>query len=166
MSDLPTYVLERDFDASREALWRAWTDPQLLARWYGPGAETVVHGLDLKPGGLWRLEMRWGETSHRQRIEYVEVSAPARLVWLHANADADWNIIPSPMMADWPRVLLTTVTFEAAGDRTRLRLTWVPHEATDAEVAAFASALEGVGRGWEAGMDLLAQILAQARTPA
>ena len=47
MSDLPTYVLEREFAAPRELVWRAWTDAELLARRYGPGAETIVHRLDL-----------------------------------------------------------------------------------------------------------------------
>ena len=53
MTDLPTYVLERTFDAPRELVWKTWTDPQLLSRWYGPRVETVVHRLELKPGGLW-----------------------------------------------------------------------------------------------------------------
>jgi hypothetical protein len=44
-----------------------------------------------------------------------EFNAPRELVWLHSSSDAKWNIIPSPMMADWPRVLLTTVTLEEAG---------------------------------------------------
>ena len=37
MSDVPTYVLEREFDAPRELVWKVWTDPELLPRWYGPG---------------------------------------------------------------------------------------------------------------------------------
>lgn len=45
-------------------------------------------------------------------VEYIEVTPPERLVWLHSSSDADWNIIPSPAMANWPRVLVTTVTFE------------------------------------------------------
>ena len=43
MSELPEYVLDRIFDAPRPLVWRAWTDPQLLARWYGPGVETIIH---------------------------------------------------------------------------------------------------------------------------
>ena len=130
MGDLPTYVLERDFDAPRALVWRAWTDPALLVRWYGPKVETIVHRHDLKPGGLWLGEMKWGDTSHYQRVEFTEVSPPERLVWLHSVSDADWAVIANPMMPDWPRVLLTTVTFEEAAGRTRLRLTWVPHEAS------------------------------------
>ncbi len=161
MSDLPTYVLERVFDAPRELVWKTWTDPELLPRWYGPGAETIVHRLDVKAGGLWLGEMKWGGTSSYQRVEYSEVTPPERLVWLHSVTDADWNVISNPMMADWPRVLLTTVTFEEAGARTRLRLTWVPYQASEAEIACFAAALEGMDKGWGAGMKLLAELLAE-----
>ena len=161
MSDLPTYVLERAFDAPRDLVWRTWTDPALLPRWYGPNVETIIHRLDLKPGGLWLVEMRMGGKSMFQRAEYTEVSAPERLVWLHASTDADWSIISSPMMANWPRVLLTTVTFAEDGDRTKLRLTWVPHEATEAEIACFAGAMDGMGKGWDAGMKLLEELLAE-----
>ena len=160
-ADLPTYVLERVFDAPRELVWKTWTDPELLPRWYGPGVETIVHKLDVRAGGLWLGEMQWGGNSHYQRVEYTEVIPPERLVWLHAVSDGGWNVIANPMMADWPRVLLTTVTFEADGDKTRLRLTWVPHEASEAEIACFAGAIAGLDKGWGAGMDLLAELLAK-----
>jgi uncharacterized protein YndB with AHSA1/START domain len=161
MSELPTYLLERVFDAPRELVWKTWTDPALLPRWYGPKVETIVHRLELKPGGLWLVEMRMGARSMYQRVEYTEVSPPQRLVWLHSSSDADWNVIASPMMADWPRVLLTTVTFEPDGNQTRMRLTWVPHEASTAEIACFAAAIGGAERGWAAGMELLAKLLAE-----
>lgn len=161
MSDLPIYVLERVFDAPRELVWKTWTDPALLPRWYGPKVETTVHRLELKPGGLWLVEMNMGGNSHYQRVEYTEVTPPERLVWLHATSDADWNVIASPMMADWPRVMLTTVTFEEDGGRTRMRLTWVPHEASAAEIACFAAAIAGMDKGWAAGMELLAELLAE-----
>ncbi len=161
MSDLPTYVLERTFNAPRELVWKTWTDPKLLARWYGPGAETITHRLDLQPGGLWLVQMKWGGKSMYQKVEYTEVTPPARLVWLHSSSDPDWNIIASPMMKDWPRVLLTTVTFEEDGDRTKLRLTWVPHKASEAEIACFAATIAGAGKGWAAGMELLEKLLAE-----
>jgi uncharacterized protein YndB with AHSA1/START domain len=163
VSDVPTYVLERLFDAPRALVWKAWTDPTLLARWYGPNTETIVHRLDLKPGGLGLVQMKWGGRSNYQRIEYKDVTPPERLVWLHANADANWNVTPSPMMPDWPRLLLTTVTFADEGGRTMLRLTWVPHEASAAEVTCFAAAIERIGKGWSAGMELLAKLLVESQ---
>ena len=161
MSDLPTYVLEREFDAPAALVWRTWTEADLLARWYGPRVETVVHQLDVKPGGLWLNEMKWDGNSNYQRVEYTEVSPPSKLVWLHSMADADWNVVANPMMPDWPLVLLTTVTFEEAGGKTKMRLTWVPHEASEAEVSCFANAIAGMDKGWGAGMELLAELLAE-----
>lgn len=159
MSDLPEYVLERTFDAPRTLVWRTWTEPKLLAHWYGPGVETVIHELDVKPGGVWLNEMKMGERSGYQRTDYLEVSAPEKLVMIQSNTDADWNLAANPMMPDWPSKLLTTVTFEEADGKTDMRLTWVPHEASEAEIACFKGALENLGKGWGAGMDMLADLL-------
>lgn len=161
MSDLPTYVLERVFDAPRELVWKTWTDPKLLSRWYGPNVETIIHRLDVKPGGLWLNEMKMGGRSSYQRTEYTDVVEPARLVCLMSNTDANWNIAPNPMMPDWPRALLTIVTFEQHGSQTKMRLTWTPHEASEAEIACFAAAVDGMGKGWGAGMELLNELLAE-----
>jgi len=164
MTELPTYVLERVFDAPRELVWKTWTDPELIQRWYGPNVETIVHRLDVEPGGLWLGEMKWDGNSNYQRVEYTEVVEPERLVWLHSVSDGDWNVIANPMMPDWPRVLLTTVTFAEEGGKTKMRLTWVPHEASEAEIACFAGAMDGMGKGWGAGMALLEELLAELQS--
>lgn len=160
MSDLPTYVLERVFDAPQELVWKTWTEAKLLAHWYGPGVETVIHKLDVSVGGVWLNEMRMGERSGYQKSEYTEVVPHSRLVMLMSNTDADWNIAPNPMMPNWPLTLLTTVTFESVDDKTKMKLTWSPHEASEVEIAGFAAAMEGLGKGWGAGMVLLEGLLA------
>lgn len=160
MTESPTYVLERTFDAPRALVWKAWTDPALLPRWYGPRVETVIHRLELKPGGLWLVEMKMSGGSGYQRVEYIEVTPPERLVWLHSTADAEWTIAANPMMPDWPRTLLTVVTFEEQDGRTAVRLTWTPHQASKAEIACFAGAIAGLDKGWGAGMTLLEELLA------
>jgi len=161
MTETPTYILERTFTAPRELVWRTWTEPTLVSRWYGPNVETIVHRLDLKPGGLWLVEMRWSGRSNYQRIEYLEVSQPERLAWLHSNADAEWNVAVNPQMPDWPRVLMTVVAFEQVGEETKMRLTWTPHAASGAEIACFAAAMENMGKGWSAGMEVLEKLLAE-----
>jgi uncharacterized protein YndB with AHSA1/START domain len=161
MSELPNYVLEREFDAPREVVWRGWTEAALLSRWYGPNVETIVHKLDVKPGGLWLVEMRMGAMSMYQRVEYLEVDRPAKLVMIMSSADAGWNVTASPMMPDWPRSLHTTVTLEPVALKTRMRLVWAPHQATAAEVACFSSAIGRMGKGWESGMEKLTALLAE-----
>ena len=161
MSDLPEFVLDRAFNAPRELVWRAWTDPELLARWYGPNIETVIHKFELKPGGVWLNEMKMKEMSDLSRIVFQEVVAPEKLVWLQSSTDSDWNPISNPMMPDWPRTISTTVMFSEVGQQTNVKLVWAPHDATEAEIACFAGAVDRFGGGWESGYAIIDMILAE-----
>ncbi len=163
MTDLPAYVLERDFAAPPQLVWRTWTEPALLARWYGPNVETIIHRLDVTPGGLWLNEMKMRGQSAFQRTEFLEVDKPRRLVALMASADAQWNIVASPMMPDWPRKLLTEVTFQPKNGGTHMRLVWTPHDALPAEIACFKAAIDSMGKGWGAGMVALAELLEELK---
>lgn len=163
MRDLPEYRLERVFNAPRALVWRSWTEPELLARWYGPGVETIIHRFDLKPGGEWRNEMKWGGKSDLSKMVFQEVVPPEKLVWQHSSADADWSVIASRMMPGWPRILLTTVTFEESGAKTRVCLRMVPLEASEAEIACFASAMAGMDSGWGKGYSILDKLIDQLK---
>lgn len=161
MSELPEFVLDRLFDAPREMVWRAWTDPELLNVWYGPGVETIIHKFDLEPGGEWLNEMKMGGGSNFQKVVFKEVTRPEKLVWHHCSADADWNVAASPMMPDWPRILLTTVTFTEQVDQTSVRLSQIPLDATDAEIACFAKMKDGMSGGWGKGYEIIDELLAK-----
>ena len=84
--DEPGIEIVRTFDASREALWREWTEPERFADWYG-GADADCPPeeveMDVRPGGQWRLTMYFGPD--RRQIawsgEYREVAEPERLVF-------------------------------------------------------------------------------------
>ena len=162
MSDLPEYVLEREFDAPIELVWRAWTDPELLQRWYGPGAETTIHRFDLVPGGEWLNEMAWGDNANYQRIVFQEVDQPNKLVWLHySSTNANWEPVSNPMMPGWPAMLMTNVSFAKQGDKTLVTLRQVPHEASDDEIACFAEMMKNMDGGWGAGYKVIDEILAE-----
>lgn len=161
MTELPKYVLDRVFKAPRDMVWKAWTDPELLARWYGPGVETTIHKFDLKPGGEWRNEMKWGDKSDLSKMVFTEVVPNERMVWLQSSTDADWKIVANPMMPDWPRTLLTIVTFEDDGDGTKVRLVWELVDASDAEIACFSGAVDNMGGGWNSGYAIIDEILAE-----
>lgn len=104
-------VLTRDFDAPRELVFRAWTDPQHLPQWWGPdGFTTTVHEIDVRPGGVWRYTMHGPDgTDYPNRVVYREISAPERLVYDHGD-DVD----------DDPGMFHVTVTFTEEGGRTRV----------------------------------------------
>ncbi|PCJ36267.1 MAG: type III effector protein [Cellvibrionales bacterium] len=161
MSELPEYKLDRTFDAPRELVWRAWTDPEILNRWYGPNIETIIHQFDLKPGGSWLNEMKMGGNSDFSKMVFQEVTPPKKLVWHHCSTDANWVVASSSMMPNWPRKLLTTVLFEEKGDKTSVCLTQVPLDATDAEIACFAEAMANMDHGWGAGYTILDEIFSE-----
>ncbi|NNF91838.1 MAG: SRPBCC domain-containing protein [Boseongicola sp.] len=165
MTDVIRYVLDRTFDAPRELVWEAWTNETYQARWYGPGVETVIHGNDPRAGGKWLVEMKGDGWSGYQRADYIEVERPSRLVFVQGMADENWNVVSNPKMPEWPKLMHTEVTFESTDDgRTEMRLIWTPHEASEAEIAFFASSLENMGRGWGMGMDILDDLLAELQT--
>ena len=82
--------ITRIYEAPREAVWRAWTRPEELVRWWGKRGwtaqpDTVV--MDVRPGGTWRATMFCAPGAHEIRWtgEYLEVSAPERLVFSVSN---------------------------------------------------------------------------------
>jgi uncharacterized protein YndB with AHSA1/START domain len=103
-----------------------------------------------------------GGNPHFQKVIFQEVTPPSMLVWHHySSTDSDWNNIANPMMADWPRLLLTTVVFEEMGKKTNVRLTQVPMEATDAEIACFAKAMVGMDKGWGSGYAIMDELFVE-----
>jgi uncharacterized protein YndB with AHSA1/START domain len=162
MSELPEYKLERIFNAPRDMVWRAWTDPDLLHRWYGPGADTIIHKFDLKPGGLWLNEMKWGDNSMFQKVLFKEVVQPEKMVWHHySTTDAEWNSISNPRMVDWPKLLLTTVIFDDMGEQTNVTLTQIPLDATETEIACFAEAMANMDSGWGSGYAIMDELFVE-----
>jgi len=122
-------------------------------------AETVIGRFDACAGGGWQLEMRMGARVGHQRAEFTVFEPPARLTFLQYVLDADGNVASDPNNPDWPRRLLTEVTLTHADGGTDLRLVWTPHQCSEAEIACFAQSIGWLGKGWGAGMDVLATIL-------
>jgi uncharacterized protein YndB with AHSA1/START domain len=105
-------VLTRVFDAPRELVWKVWTDPKHVARWWGPhGFTNPVCELDVRPGGAIRIHMRGPDgTVYPMTGVYLEIVEPERIVFTSAALGADGN----PMFE-----VLTTVTFAEQGGKTK-----------------------------------------------
>ena len=83
-------VLSRVFDAPRELVFRAWTEREAFARWFGPkGFSVVMHEHDARVGGRVRFDMIGPDgTRWTNRIDYLEITAPERLIYDHSAASA------------------------------------------------------------------------------
>ncbi|MEM9730664.1 MAG: SRPBCC domain-containing protein [Myxococcota bacterium] len=156
------FILEREYASPRDSVWRAWTEPELLARWYkpNPSCETAVLHFDLKPGGVLRYQMKFGESQfHFERWEFVAIESPSRLQFRQTLTDADDNLMGNPRMPDWPQWMLTTIELEPTDDGTLQRLRWKPYEPTEAELVCFRNASAHLDQGWAAGFDSLEKFL-------
>lgn len=80
------FVLTRVFEAARETVFRAWTDPEQIARWYGPGGfGLTIHEMDVRPGGAWRFTVHGPDgVDYPNDIVYDEIAPPERLAYTHA----------------------------------------------------------------------------------
>ena len=78
--------ITRTFDAPRERVFRAWTEPEQLVKWWGPKGCTVPeHSIDVRVGGAWRTTMRSSEgNEHVVAGVYREITPPERLVFTWA----------------------------------------------------------------------------------
>jgi uncharacterized protein YndB with AHSA1/START domain len=109
--------IERTFDAPRDRVFEAYTDPKLIPEWWGPhGTTTIVDQMDVKAGGSWRIVSRESDGSETAfRGTYREVSPPERIVQTF-----EWEGMPG-------HVSVETATFEDLGDRTKVVTTSLFH---------------------------------------
>jgi uncharacterized protein YndB with AHSA1/START domain len=143
-----TIVTTRVFDAPRELVFEAWTNPKHLVQWWGPnGFRTTIRAIDVRPGGIWRFVMHGPDgVDYENRIVYDEIVKPERLVYRHPGGE---DVEPVQIHV--------TVTFEDHGGKTKLTMRML-----------FASAAErdrviekyGAGEGAKQTLERLAEHLA------
>jgi len=112
----PIVIMSHLFNAPRELVWAAFTDPKHVVKWYGGhGFENPSCEMDVRPGGLWRHVMRTPDGVDRPlEFVFLEVNKPEKLVW----QDTDHGKRP----AGGPPTCIRTVTLEAVGKQTRWTL--------------------------------------------
>jgi uncharacterized protein YndB with AHSA1/START domain len=137
-------VITRIFDAPRRLVFKMWTEPEHLVRWWGPSGFTTISGrMDVRTGGVWSRSMRApdGRVIRKHGV-YREIVMPERLVFTYVTDDPVGN--PGPET-------LVTVTFTDLGGKTRLTL----HQ------GGFESVLAGEAHhgGWTSCLDRLAEHL-------
>jgi uncharacterized protein YndB with AHSA1/START domain len=149
-------VITRVFDAPRNLVWKAWTEPEHVMEWWGPkGFTAPIVKTDFRVGGKSLLCMRSPEgEDYWSTGVYREIVEPEKIVTTDSFSDAQGNVVPAShygMSGDWPSELLVTVTFEEDDGKTKLTLR---HEGfPDRENRDLAKA------GWSESLDKLAEHL-------
>jgi len=139
--------IERIFNAPRDRVWRAMTDPELIAQWWGRGNKLVVERFDLERGGHWRFVEHSDHGVHGFEGRFAEVVPPERVVQTF-----EWDGMPG-------HVALETLTLEDLGDgRTRLVTTSLFLTAQDRDGMVQSGMEGGVNESYAALDRLLAKM--------
>jgi len=155
------FVITRLLEAPRDAVYRAWTEPERLKQWFGPkGFATFSSRLDLRPGGTYHYVMRgpdgkemWGKWVFR------EIAPRQRLVFVVSFSDKDLGVTRHPMNPNWPLETLSTVLFEDWAGKTLLTVRWAAGNAPRAERQVFDSSHDSMRAGWGGTMERLVAYL-------
>lgn len=127
-------VLTRVLNAPRELVFRAWSSPEHLARWWGPdGFTTTTYEMQFEPGGVWRYMMHGPDgTDYPNKVAYREIVEPEKIIYDHSDDGTG------------PIHFQVTATFASEGTQTRLtmRLVFPTAEARDYVVREYG-AIEG-----------------------
>lgn len=123
--------LERVVKASRDRVWRAFTDPPLLARWWGRGHRVEVVRMEVERGGHWRYIESSPDGSDGFEGRYREVIKPERL-----EQTMEWDGLPG-------HVLVSTATFEDLGDDTTKVVTSMQFMTTEDREGMLSYGMEG-----------------------
>ena len=153
-------VITRVFDAPRELVWRAWTEPELVKRWWGPKYFTSPFAeIDLRVGGKYLFCMRGPDgKDYWSTGTYREIAPPEKIVCTDSFADEKGNVVPAShygFTADYPRELLVTVLLRERKEATEFTLHHVGFPSGSERVMAID--------GWSTSLDKLAEVLTEIR---
>jgi uncharacterized protein YndB with AHSA1/START domain len=147
--------IERVFDAPRERVWEAITDPSLVSQWWGRGNRLVIERMEVSRGGHWRFVEHSTGGTHGFEGRYREVTPPARIVQTF-----EWDGMPG-------HVCVETMTLEDLGDeRTRLVVLSLFHTSEERDGMLLSGMDAGLNQAYEALDQVLARIARAGLVPA
>ncbi len=151
-------TITRIFNTPRETLWRAWTEADLMKKWWGPvGFTAPVVNIDLRPGGKYLVCMRSPDGKDFWSTgTYHEIIKPEKLVMTDSFADERGNVVPATfygMSPGFPLETTVTVLFEKQGHDTKFTLKYASLGGISAED------LSNMQQGWNQSFDKLAELL-------
>ena len=157
----PEFVISRVFEASRELVWRACSEPEHMMRWWGPkGCAMRAASMDFRPGGIFHYCLRvvngtdmWG------KFVYRLIEPPLKIVFVNSFSDESAGVSRHPMVPSWPLELLTTFTLAWDQKKTTVTVKWSPLSPTARERETFEEATPLMQQGWTGTFDQLAAYL-------
>ena len=138
--------IERVFDAPRDLVWKAYTDPRLIAKWWGRGNKLDVERMEVRKGGHWRFVEHGPDGKQGFEGRYREITPPTRIV-----QTSEWDGMPG-------HVLVDTAEFQDLGTRTRIVSTSLFHTTEERDGMLRSGMEAGLNESYAALDRLLAEL--------
>jgi uncharacterized protein YndB with AHSA1/START domain len=139
--------IERIFNAPRERVWKAITEPALVRQWWGRGNDLTIERMEVRRGGHWRFVEQSSDGTHGFEGRYREVTPPERIVQTF-----EWDGMPG-------HVSVESMTLEDLGDgRTRLTTLVIFHTAEERDGMLHSGMEGGMNQSYAALDALLARL--------
>lgn len=155
-----TLIMEREFNAPRQRVWQAWTDPRVFEKWWGPrGFETTVKDYDFRAGGSGTYGMKcvdenqgewFGQTSWG-KMEFIQVNEPDSFVY------KDFFCDENGVVSDEMPVMTITLEFFEENGKTRVVSTGVFDNEEGYNKVLAMGVVEGASETWDRLDELVSQ---------
>jgi uncharacterized protein YndB with AHSA1/START domain len=137
--DFRIFEVTRQLRHPRKTVWKAWSERDQIEKWWGPkGCAVRALRFEFRPGGFFHYSMEaavaptmWG------RFNFLEISAPDRIVWLNSFANQSCGMARAPFSDKCPLEILNIVTFSETAEGTMQSLRAEPFGATEDEQKFF-----------------------------
>lgn len=170
------FITTRILNASRDVVFKAWSEADRLAQWWGPkGFSLEVRKLDFRPDGVFHYALHMPKTGNANgqpaaeepamwgRFVYRDIVPPERIVFTSGFSNEAGSAARAPFSDEFPLEVLNTVTFEEKEPgKTTMTLRGLPFNATAQERQMFEGMFESMTQGFGGTWDQLADYLAKS----
>ena len=157
----PIFKISRTFDAPIDLVWKAMTELERMAQWWGPkGFKTSYAKMDFKVGGMYHYCITspdghdiWG------KMVYQKIVKPTKIIFVNSFSDKNAGVTRHPMNEAWPLEMLSTFTFVEDKGKTTFTVEWSPIKPTESERKTFEEGTASMNQGWTGTLERLNEYL-------
>lgn len=161
-TDTREFVISRELDAPRELVFKAWSEAERLAKWWGPkGFDLGVDKFEFQPGGTFHYSMQAGDGPKMWgKFVYREITAPEKIVFINSFSDENGGTTRAPFADTWPQEMLNILTLTEKGGKTLMTLRGAPINATEEEANTYHAHQDSMNQGFSGTFEQLDAYLA------
>ncbi|MDP4291834.1 MAG: SRPBCC domain-containing protein, partial [Bacteroidota bacterium] len=149
-------IIIRDFNATKDQLFSAFSEPRELEKWWGPkGSRINVVKFEFKTGGFFHYMMEFEGQKMWGRFVYGEIQKPNSLEFINSFSDEKGGITRAPFSQTWPLEIFNNWTLSEENGKTTLTLSGYPINATEEEIKTFRENEPSLRQGFAGTFDQL-----------